>query len=220
MRIFLHSKIVGARLTAAHPGATCALTIDGDLLDRASIREFERVLLVDKRGGTRVETYALRGRAGTGEISLSGPPADHVQPGDLIELLTFQMSEDPAEPICVEVDDDNAFTGTGTLLFSEISWTPHGTEDLVYVNAFWAIDEYTSVARAPDAGGPLGRVGILFAAVALGRYDSPLSNQAQDVAGAAVGWQKLWDDGRKQLILEAASCPASSSAHPRDCRIG
>lgn len=105
----------------------------------------------------------------------------------------------------VAVDDENAFAGTGTLLFSEVSTTPHGTEDVVYLNAFWGIDEYTSASRAPDVGGPLGRVGILFAAVGLGRYDAALNNRAQDVAGAALGWQQLFDEGRKQLILEIAA---------------
>ncbi|MAG57417.1 MAG: hypothetical protein CMJ83_14085 [Planctomycetes bacterium] len=104
----------------------------------------------------------------------------------------------------VPLDDDNAFVGEGTLLFAEVSITPHGTQDLLYGNVFWGIGDYTSVSRGPDAGGPLGRVGILFAAVGLGRYDAALSNQAQDVVGAAVGWQHLWDEGRQQLILEAA----------------
>lgn len=104
----------------------------------------------------------------------------------------------------VAFDHDNEFAGTGTLLFSEISVTPHGTDDVVYANLFWAVDEYTSASRAPDAGGPLGRVGILFAAVGLGRYDAALDNRATDVVGAAVGWQQLFDEGRKQLILEVA----------------
>jgi len=109
------------------------------------------------------------------------------------------------------LDDDNEFAGTGTLLFSEISITPHGTEDVAYLNAFWAIDEFSSASRAPDAGGPLGRVGILFSAVGLGRYDGALDNRARDVIGTAIGWQQLFDEGRKQLILEIAGRVSTDS---------
>ncbi len=90
----------------------------------------------------------------------------------------------------------------GYLLFSEISWTPPRTDDNGYVNAFWGIDEFSSAARAPDAGGPLGRTGILFASLGLGRYGAPLGSRAHDSVGAAVGYQKFFDETRKQLVVE------------------
>lgn len=91
---------------------------------------------------------------------------------------------------------------SGYLLFTELSLTPPWTHNLLYMNAFWGIDNFTSVAREPGTGGPLGRVGILFAAVGLGRYGAALSNQAQDAAGAAIGYQIFSADTRTQLILE------------------
>jgi hypothetical protein len=93
-------------------------------------------------------------------------------------------------------------TGRGTLLFSQISLTPHGTADLIYATGFWAIDNYSSAARNPEVGGPLGQTGILFASPAFGRYGAPLNNQASDVAGGAIGYQILLDSTRKQLIFE------------------
>jgi hypothetical protein len=93
-------------------------------------------------------------------------------------------------------------TGRGTLLFSQVSMTPHGTADLIYVNSFWAIDHFSSAARNPEVGGPVGQGGILFASPAFGRYGAPLNNQASDVAGAAIGYQILLDSTRKQLIFE------------------
>ncbi len=95
-------------------------------------------------------------------------------------------------------------TGNGWILFSQLSRDlPHG-HDLIYLNSFWAIDQFSSAARAPDAGGPLGRTGILFSAVGIGRYTSPLDNRAQNNVGAALGYQKFFGDLRRtQLVLEA-----------------
>ena len=102
------------------------------------------------------------------------------------------------------LEEETALATDGVLLFSEVSWTPHGGHDLVYVNSFWALDEFSSAARGPDAGGPLGRAGINFAAVGLGNYGAALSSRARDVVGAAVGYQKFYAGTRKQILVELA----------------
>lgn len=99
-------------------------------------------------------------------------------------------------------DGETAASGQGELLFSQISLTPHHSNDLVYFNAFWAIDQFTSPARGTLAGGPLGQVGLLFAASGLGQYGAPLSNQATNAAGASLGYQLFYDKTRQQLIFE------------------
>ncbi|MDA8019178.1 MAG: hypothetical protein MPN21_17195 [Thermoanaerobaculia bacterium] len=101
--------------------------------------------------------------------------------------------------------DDVSNTATdGFLLFSELSWVPHGTHDLIYANNFWAIDQYSPAARGVGgaAGGPLGRAGISFASVDLGSFDAPLSSRAHDVFGGAVGYQRFLDHTRKQILVE------------------
>jgi hypothetical protein len=100
-------------------------------------------------------------------------------------------------------DEENDRVSDGTLLFGELSWSPRGTHDNVYVNAFWGIDRFSSAARGPATGGPLGRTGILFAAVGLGRYGAALGNRADDSVGASVGYQWFLDGGLKQWIFEA-----------------
>ncbi len=90
----------------------------------------------------------------------------------------------------------------GYLLFAELSWTPPWVEDNAYINAYWGIDDFASAARGAASGGPLGRVGILFAAVGLGRYGAPLSNRPNDSVGGAIGRQWFFDDTRKQFVLE------------------
>lgn len=102
------------------------------------------------------------------------------------------------------LDEESDAISDGTLLFAEVSWTPAWTDNIVYVNGFWGIDQFSSVARDPSVGGPLGRVGVLFAAVGMGRYGAPLSNRADDSVGAAVGYQMFLGDGfHEQLIFEA-----------------
>ncbi len=103
----------------------------------------------------------------------------------------------------IATDEESDRLRDGALLFGEVSWVPHHTHDNMYVNAFWGIDNFSSAARAPDAGGPLGRTGILFAAVGLGRYGAALGNRADDSVGAAVGYQHFWDETRQQFIVEA-----------------
>jgi hypothetical protein len=93
----------------------------------------------------------------------------------------------------------------GALLFTELSWTPRHSHDLVYLTGFWAIDEYSPASRGtgPASSGPLGRAGINFAAVGIGSFGAPLSARAREVAGGAVGYQKFFANTRKQLLLEA-----------------
>ena len=91
----------------------------------------------------------------------------------------------------------------GVLLHNQLSWTPHHTHNLIYINTFVGIGEFRSAARGPSAGGPLGRTGILFAAVGLGRYGAALGDGADNAVGGSVGYQMFFANTRKQLVLEA-----------------
>ena len=94
------------------------------------------------------------------------------------------------------------YSDQGELLFAQTSWTPHHTEDLIYVNSFLAIDQFTSPARGPANGNALGQVGILFSGIALGDYVAPLAARTNDVAGASIGYQLFFDQTRSQVIWE------------------
>ncbi|HIA13758.1 MAG TPA: hypothetical protein EYN18_05860 [Nitrospirales bacterium] len=93
-------------------------------------------------------------------------------------------------------------TSRGTLLSGQVSFTPPRTHNLVYLNGYWGIDQFSSAIRGPDQGGPLGRTGILFEAVGLGRFRPVLSNQADDSAGGSLGHQMFFHGGRRQLVME------------------
>jgi hypothetical protein len=106
-----------------------------------------------------------------------------------------------ANSVAIERESDRV--RNGTILFSEISFDPRGTHNLVYLNAYWGIDEFSSADRGPMAGGPLGRAGILNADVELGRYGPPLSNFAEHTVGVNLGYQIYYGALRRtQLLLE------------------
>lgn len=110
------------------------------------------------------------------------------------------------------LDNESAAVSDGTLLFSEVSWTPAWGHDLVYVNGFAGIDNFSSAARGPATGGPLGRVGLVYSAVGIGRYGAAISNRADDSVGAAVGYQKFLDhETRKQIVFEVGGRAGTAS---------
>ena len=99
--------------------------------------------------------------------------------------------------------NDTIHSDSGSVFLAEASWTPPHGYDLGYATLFGVNDSYHSLARDPAAGGPLGRVGILFASPGIGFVGSPIENTTDhDSFGGAVGYQKFFDDQRQQVILE------------------
>lgn len=109
------------------------------------------------------------------------------------------------------LDTETAAVSTGTLLLGEVSTTPKGTHNNLYANAFWGIDEYASAGRDSTAGGPLGRVGLLFAATGLGSYPAALGNRADDAFGGSLGYQMFFNDDRTQFTTEIGGIKSQKS---------
>jgi hypothetical protein len=100
------------------------------------------------------------------------------------------------------LDQQSAAVSTGTLLTSQLSTVlPYGA-DVVYLDTFWGIDNYASADRGPDAAGPLGTIGILFAAQDLGNYVAPLGDRPNSSVGGSLGFQKYLGSKDRQLVLE------------------
>jgi len=103
----------------------------------------------------------------------------------------------------VAMEQESSRVRNGTLLFSEMSMSPRGTFNLLYLDAFWGIDHFSSADRGPVAGGPLARAGILNEASDLGRYQAPLSSYPDNAVGANLGYQMFFGGlPRTQLTLE------------------
>ncbi|MEP5623464.1 MAG: hypothetical protein ABJP82_12895, partial [Hyphomicrobiales bacterium] len=90
----------------------------------------------------------------------------------------------------------------GVLLFSEISRTATGSDNIFYGNLFWGMGNYTSAARDKGTGGPLGRVGVLFAAPEVSLGGSALSNRADYAFGGSFGHQMFFNEDKTQLTLK------------------
>ena len=95
MRMMCKSKIHGATVTQANLHYTGSLTIDRTLMEAANIAPYEWLQVVNVTTGTRFETYAIEGEAGSGVIGLNGAAARLGHPGDkLIIMCPALISED------------------------------------------------------------------------------------------------------------------------------
>ncbi|MFP6746905.1 MAG: hypothetical protein VCD66_04815 [Alphaproteobacteria bacterium] len=101
-------------------------------------------------------------------------------------------------------DTDTALAADGVLVSAEISWTPHNSDDVVYINPFYGFDRFTQVSREPIFGGPLAPLGISFASPSLGNHLSELNSFNTQAAGIAMGYQAFWDNHRRNLVIEIA----------------
>ncbi|MDD3087852.1 MAG: aspartate 1-decarboxylase [Candidatus Omnitrophica bacterium] len=111
LRIMLKSKIHRATVTEANLYYEGSITIDADLMKPADILENEKVEVLNLNNGQRIETYAIKGRPGSGVICLNGPAARGACPGDEVIILSYASvdCEGPGkmEPKIVRVDGKN-----------------------------------------------------------------------------------------------------------------
>ncbi len=87
------SKIHRVKVTGADLNYIGSITIDEDLMDAAGIIEGERVQIVNNNNGERLETYAIPGARGSGEITLNGAAARKVAKGDVLILIVYAFME-------------------------------------------------------------------------------------------------------------------------------
>lgn len=85
----LKSKIHRVTVTEANLDYIGSITIDEDLMDAAGIIAGERVYIVDNNNGSRLDTYTIPGRRGSGVICLNGAAARLVQPGDIVIIMSY-----------------------------------------------------------------------------------------------------------------------------------
>jgi len=108
---FLHSKIHRATITDSNLNYVGSITIDEEFLEKANIREWEKVEILDINNGERFQTYALKGERGSKCFCVNGAAARKVQTGDKIIVVTYaQITEDELKdykPTIVQVGEDN-----------------------------------------------------------------------------------------------------------------
>lgn len=108
-RWFLHAKIHEAKVTQAEIDYVGSITIDPLLLRKTGLHEGEKVLVVCKESGVRLETYIIVGKEGKGEICMNGPAAKLINKGDTIIIMGFALSKKSLTPKAILVDEKNQF---------------------------------------------------------------------------------------------------------------
>lgn len=111
MRTVCKSKIHGAKVTEANLNYVGSCTIDRTLMDAANIAPYEWLHVVNVSTGSRFQTYAIEGEAGSGIIALNGAAARLGFPGDkVIIMCAASITEEELKdfrPHLVFVDSDN-----------------------------------------------------------------------------------------------------------------
>jgi len=116
-RTMMKSKVHRATVTQADVDYVGSVTVDVDLMSAADILPGEQIAIADITNGTRLETYAIAGPAGSGIVGINGAAARLIRPGDLVILITYaQFSDAEARalvPRIVHVDEQNRITRIG-----------------------------------------------------------------------------------------------------------
>lgn len=115
--IVLKSKIHTVKVTEANVNYRGSITIDEDLMDKANIKTWEQVHVNNANKGTRIITYAIPGKRGSGEICMNGGAALHANEGDTVHILSFcnipEKDIEKHQPIIIQTKDGNEYAGFG-----------------------------------------------------------------------------------------------------------
>ena len=85
----LKSKIHKAKITQADLNYIGSIAIDEDLMDAANMIENEKVSIYNINNGERLDTYIIKGKRGSGIISLNGAAARKVAVGDYVIIVSY-----------------------------------------------------------------------------------------------------------------------------------
>ena len=91
MRNMMTGKIHRATVTEANIDYEGSITLDPDLMEAAGILPYEQVAVVDVTNGSRLETYAIKGLRGSGEVCVNGAAAHLVHRGDTVIIIAYQQ---------------------------------------------------------------------------------------------------------------------------------
>ncbi len=101
LKQMLTGKIHCARLTQCDLLYEGSLAIDPLLLREANILPYEKILVVNRTRGTRLETYAIPGEPGSRVFCLNGAAAHLGEAGDVVTIMAFSVC-DVAEALHVQ----------------------------------------------------------------------------------------------------------------------
>lgn len=92
-RMMCKSKIHAATVTEANLNYIGSITIDKGLLEASGMLAFERVQIVNLHNGSRVETYVIEGKKGSGIICMNGAAARWAHAGDKVIIISYALMD-------------------------------------------------------------------------------------------------------------------------------
>ena len=91
---FLISKIHKARITETDLNYSGSISIDPDIMKKASLREFQKVDVYNITNGNRFSTYVISGGSGSKDIVINGAAAHLVSIGDEIIVAAYALIDE------------------------------------------------------------------------------------------------------------------------------
>ncbi len=107
----LKSKIHRATVTESDLNYVGSIAIDENMMDAVNLIENEVVSIYNITNGERLETYVIKGKRGSGIISLNGAAARKAAVGDKVIIVSYALM--PFEeaknfkPLIIFPDDNN-----------------------------------------------------------------------------------------------------------------
>ena len=89
----LKSKIHRVKVTGCDLNYIGSITIDEELIKASNLIVGEKVQVVNINNGERIETYVIKGKKNSGEVTLNGPAARKVQKGDYVIIISYAAME-------------------------------------------------------------------------------------------------------------------------------
>ena len=111
LRTMLKSKIHRVKVTETNLYYEGSIGIDAHLMEKADILPHEKVEVLNMNSGQRLETYAIKGKSGSGTICLNGPSSRGACVGDEVIILSYIFVDDKdaknIKPKIITVDGKN-----------------------------------------------------------------------------------------------------------------
>lgn len=85
----LKSKVHRCTITEANLHYVGSLTLDENIMDAANMIEHEKIQVVNVNTGSRIETYLIKGKRGSGVCCLNGPAARQGSVGDIVIIISY-----------------------------------------------------------------------------------------------------------------------------------
>ncbi|MBF8268939.1 MAG: Aspartate 1-decarboxylase [Gammaproteobacteria bacterium] len=107
----LKAKLHQAMVTHSELEYDGSCAIDGNLLDKSGIREYEQIQIYNITNGERFTTYAIRAENGSRIISVNGAAAHKASPGDRVIICSYGVLDEQElqnfKPTLIYLDENN-----------------------------------------------------------------------------------------------------------------